>query len=216
MVDLRKKAVENDTGEVVSVASSYEDSASASGSHPTNHSAPATQPTSELLHTEREGELETPPRSPRKKVGFQPGDDKAPQDLQGSGRVDSTRRPVTPHQRSSHGLEDDDPTPRASIILPSRDDEKRPQRRELPRMKTLPEKSKSVDLPRSQSEANISKLGASFGEGSTGGILEQAWMMKMAHEIANRVAEEKARSGMWQGAGSDDASSAEAPPAYVS
>jgi distribution and morphology protein 34 len=82
-------------------------------------------------------------------------------------------------------------------------------------MQTLP-KSKSVDLPRSQSEANLSRLGASFNEGSTGGILEQAWLMKMAHEIANRVAEEKARGHLWPGAGEDDASSAEAPPAYVS
>jgi distribution and morphology protein 34 len=83
-------------------------------------------------------------------------------------------------------------------------------------MRTLPAKSKSMDISRSQSEANLSKLGASFGEGSTGGILEQAWMMKMAHEIANRVAEEKARGGMWRSSSSDDANGADAPPAYVS
>jgi distribution and morphology protein 34 len=216
VVDLRKKAVENDSGEVASAAGSYEDSASASGSHSNVLSGSGSQPTSEVLHAERQGEVETPPRSPKKRIGFPPGG----KDLQiSSDLIDSrpTRPPLTPHQQSFHGLMDDDLTPRASVVLPSRDAEKepQPQRRHLPRMQTLP-KSKSVDLPRSQSEANISKLGASFGEGSTGGILEQAWLMKMAHEIANRVAEEKARGHMWHGTGSDDASGAEAPPAYVS
>lgn len=216
MVDLRKKAVENDSGEAASAAGSYEDSASASGSQSNVLSGSGSQPTSEVPHVERQAEVETPPRSPKKRVGFPPGG----KDLQISpDLVDSNpvRPPLTPHQRSFHSLTDDDLTPRASIVLPSRDAEKepRPQRQHLPRMQTLP-KSKSVDLPRSQSEANISRLGASFNEGSTGGILEQAWLMKMAHEIANRVAEEKARGHMWNSVDEDDASGAEAPPAYVS
>ena len=216
MVDLRKKAVENDSGEVASAAGSYEDSASASGSRSNVLSGSGSQPTSEAPQVERQGEVETPPRSPKKRVGL-PSSGK---DLQISpDLVDSNpiRPPLTPHQQSFHSVMDDDLTPRASVVLPSRDSEKetQPQRRHLPRMQTLP-KSKSVDLPRSQSEANISKLGASFGEGSTGGILEQAWLMKMAHEIANRVAEEKARGHMWHSADSDDAAGAEAPPAYVS
>jgi len=214
VVDLRKKAVENDSGEVGSAAGSYDDSASASGSHSNVLSASGSQPVSEAPHIEREGEIETPPRSPKKRVGFPPGG-KDLQILPDPIESNSSRRPVTPHQQSFHSLVDDDPTPRASVVLPSRDAEKESTRRQLPRMQTLP-KSKSVDLPRSQSEANISKLGASFGEGSSGGILEQAWLMKMAHEIANRVAEEKARGHMWHSASSDDESSVEAPPAYVS
>lgn len=215
VVDLRKKAVENDSGEVGSAAGSYEDSTSASGSHSNALSASGSQPISEHLHIEREGELETPPRSPKKRPGFPPGKDL--QTLPDPIDSHASRPPVTPHQQSFHGIIDDDLTPRASVVLPSRDaeKEKEPRRRHLPRMQTLP-KSKSVDLPRSQSEANISKLGASFGEGSSGGILEQAWLMKMAHEIANRVAEEKARGHMWHSASSDDATGAEAPPAYVS
>jgi distribution and morphology protein 34 len=59
---------------------------------------------------------------------------------------------------------------------------------------------------------------------SSGGILEQAWMLKMAHEIAKKVQEEKGRAsrdtsphtasrskGMWAGRLDD----MDAPPAYV-
>lgn len=213
VVDLRKKAVANDSGELASVASSYEDGSSVSGSHSNIPSASGKN--SADATNEREGEIVTPPRSPTKKVGVQP-DSKATQPMPEMAQSSSSQRPVTPLQQPSHSLEDDDPTPRASVVLPARDAEKRPHRRDLPRMRTLPAKSKSMDISRSQSEANLSRLGASFGEGSTGGILEQAWMMKMAHEIANRVAEEKARGGMWRSSSSDDANGVEAPPAYVS
>lgn len=213
VVDLRKKAVANDSGELTSVASSYEDGSSVSGSHSNIPSASGKN--SADATNEREGEIVTPPRSPTKKVGAK-SDNKIVQPLADITQPSSSHRPVTPLQQPTHILEDDDATPRASIVLPARDSEKRPHRRDLPRMRTLPAKSKSMDISRSQSEANLSKLGASFGEGSTGGILEQAWMMKMAHEIANRVAEEKARGGMWRSSSSDDADRAEAPPAYVS
>ena len=215
VVDLRKKAVANDSGELASVASSYEDGSSVSGSQSNIHSASGKTSANDLPNVEREGELDTPPRSPTKKASLQP-DNKHAHPVSDITRPTSSRRPVTPHQQPPHSLEDDDPTPRASVILPARDTEKRPHRRDLPRMQTLPAKSRSMDITRSQSEANVSKLGASFGEGSTGGILEQAWMMKMAHEIANRVAEEKARGSMWRSSSSDDANGVEAPPAYVS
>lgn len=214
VVDLRKKAVANDSGELASTAGSYDDGSSASGSHSNVPSASGKNSANGLPSIEREGEIDTPPRSPTKKAGVQP-DSKEAQPLPGMTQP-STRRPVTPHQQPSQSFEDDDPTPRASVVLPARDTEKRPHRRDLPRMQTLPAKSKSVDLPRSQSEANIARLGPSFGEGSTGGILEQAWMMKMAHEIANRVAEEKARGGVWRSSSSDVSNGVEAPPAYVS
>jgi distribution and morphology protein 34 len=213
VVDLRKKAVANDSGELASVASSYEDGSSVSGSHSNIPSASGKN--SADATNEREGEIATPPRSPTKKAVVH-SDSKTALPLADITQPSSSQRPVTPLQQPSHILEDDDPTPRASIVLPARDSEKRPHRRDLPRMRTLPAKSKSLDISRSQSEANLSRLGASFGEGSTGGILEQAWMMKMAHEIANRVAEEKARGGMWRSSSSDDANGAEAPPAYVS
>jgi len=37
-------------------------------------------------------------------------------------------------------------------------------------------------------------LGASSSAGTSGGILEQAWMLKMADEISRKVREEKATS----------------------
>jgi distribution and morphology protein 34 len=215
VVDLRKKAVANDSGEIASVASSYEDGSSISGSHSNMQSASGPNSSNGLPNIEREGELDTPPRSPNKKGIIQPGS-KDTQPLPEIPQPLSSRRPITPHQNSTNPFEDDDPTPRASVVLPSRDSEKKPRRRDLPRMQTLPAKSESVDLPRSNSDANIPKLGASFGEGSTGGILEQAWMMKMAHEIANRVAEEKSRGGLWRSSSEDDSNGVEAPPAYVS
>ena len=69
-------------------------------------------------------------------------------------------------------------------------------------------------------------LSPSYAESATssGGILEQAWMLKMAHEIARKVQEEKGRAsreasphspnrskGLWTG-GEEDV---DAPPAYV-
>lgn len=86
-------------------------------------------------------------------------------------------------------------------------------------------------LLRSLSFDKISALSSPPTEeaGSSGGILEQAWMMKMAQEIARKVQEEKdkadrsrsrgqgssskreeAGGGMW--AGDEDV---DAPPAYV-
>jgi len=88
-------------------------------------------------------------------------------------------------------------------------------------MQTMPERPKT-DLPRSASDLSLRNLVSPFAEGSTGGILEQAWMMKMANEIAKKVAEEKASQATWQprSASEDDSFSvsgrAEAPPAYVS
>ena len=50
-------------------------------------------------------------------------------------------------------------------------------------------------------------------ESSPGGILEQAWVMKMAGEIARRVRDEKsADSGFWEGGDREDTP----PPAYGS
>ena len=50
-------------------------------------------------------------------------------------------------------------------------------------------------------------------ESQPGGILEQAWMMKMASEIARRVQEQKAAShDFWSGEGAQEPP----PPAYGS
>ncbi|TKA75152.1 hypothetical protein B0A55_03976 [Friedmanniomyces simplex] len=218
VVNLRKGKVEGDVSDVASVSSGYPESAdrSATGSTaPSLEAEPPTFPGTAM----REGEISTPPRSPRKKVGFQqPSDNNA----RLSAESGAARRPVTPRNNAlAFPPEDDnDQTPRASMYLPDNRDhtpqaEPRPSRQRLTRMQTLPTRDKPPELPRSASDLSLQSLGAaSFGtDGSTGGILEQAWMMKMANEIARKVAEEKGRRPpTWRG-GEDDG---EAPPAYVS
>ena len=215
IVNLRNHKDDDGVSDVASVTSSgyNTESASQSGSRSTAPSVTGTDPTSAPTSKLREGELSTPPRSPKKKVGFQQHAEAA-----GAG---AEKRPVTPirSSRHPHVQEDLDPTPRASMVLPPREKveehekrperpEKRPSRQNLPRMQSFPDRAKP-DLSRSLSDLYLSQ------QGSSGGILEQAWMTKMATEIARKVAEEKARSRSWA---SDDSvgEASEAPPAYVS
>ena len=81
----------------------------------------------------------------------------------------------------------------------------RPQRPKLSPSQTLPIE-KRPSFSRSSSSARLQTL----KQGSTGGILEQAWMMKMAQEIAKKVQEEKTTAGFWHH--SDDLD--QPPPAY--
>ncbi|KAK6429661.1 ERMES complex subunit [Oleoguttula sp. CCFEE 5521] len=211
VVNLRKTAVENDGSDAVSQSSGYDDSISASGSRSKDDNSSAIEPLDHLPSTLREGEVSTPPRSPKKIVGFTT--DKA--DGVASSSTPS-RRPITPLHKVIEPPEDDDPTPRASMVLPAKENEKRPQRHHLPRMQTLPSRPKG-ELYRSHSEVKIPDLSNAFNEGSTGGILEQAWMMKMASEIAKRVAEEKSGGERWRRTSEGGTSaSTDAPPAYVS
>ncbi|KAK5719428.1 ERMES complex subunit [Elasticomyces elasticus] len=213
VVNLRKEKVEGDVSDMASVSSGYPESAnpSATGSAEASFHEDAAAAT-------REGEINTPPRSPKKKVGFQQSD---------TTRLGAdSRRPVTPRNSTlAPPPDDDDQTPRASMYLPIPDEQKspqkpeaRPSRQRLSRNQTLPDRVKPPELPRSASDLSLSSLPFSV-DGSSGGILEQAWMMKMANEIARKVAEEKVRRPAWR---SDDEEGfgqrggAEAPPAYVS
>ncbi|KAK5735759.1 ERMES complex subunit [Elasticomyces elasticus] len=214
VVNLRKEKVEGDVSDMASVSSGYPESANPS----------ATGSAESISHEDsavvaREGEINTPPRSPKKKVGFQQSSDT-------TRLAPDSRRPVTPRNSTVvPPLDDDDQTPRASMYLPVPDEQKtpqkpepRPSRQRLSRNQTLPTRAKPPELPRSASDLSLSSLPFSI-DGSSGGILEQAWMMKMANEIARKVAEEKVRRPAWR---SDDEEGfqrrggAEAPPAYVS
>lgn len=133
-------------------------------------------------------------------------------------------RPVTPRNPHSHLApafeeHDADPTPRQSMYLPA--DPTLPQpsnpRQRPRRQQTMPSTTHTTSssskhpamppsLPRSSSELSISDLLPSYpfssGDGSgqggsSGGILEQAWMTKMATEIARRVAEERERQAQF-------------------
>jgi distribution and morphology protein 34 len=74
-------------------------------------------------------------------------------------------------------------------------------------------RSLSFDKVSSMSAATSNPLSPSYIEASSsGGILEQAWMLKMAQEIARKVEKEKSGRGeMWDDA---DAEAMDAPPAY--
>jgi mitochondrial distribution and morphology protein 34 len=233
IVNLRKdRSGEKDTSDVASVSSSYTESAGRSGSQ-SGPSVSGTDPTSTLPSSAvREGEITTPPRSPqspKKKVGF----DKSVEDDLGDGKSTIRRRPATPQSRSLAQLhEDPDQTPRASVVLPEQSekrdaDSQRPQLPHLPRMQTLPDLKNPDGLCRSASDLSLRNLAPAFektlsaaplysAEGSTGGILEQAWLAKIEADLAKKVANEKARQAAWRpkDAGTFSPPPGEAPPAY--
>jgi distribution and morphology protein 34 len=70
------------------------------------------------------------------------------------------------------------------------------------------EKKKAEGLVRSSSTSHMHLN----HQGSSGGILEQAWMMKMAAEVGRRVQEEKSRGGFWH---QSEGAEQPPPPAYA-
>lgn len=224
VVNLRKDKGENNEGssEMASMCSDYDDSASRSisGSGRSSFNKAGTRESTAPTSEPREGEIDTPPRSPEKKVNFR--QDGPP--LEAAGNVGTVRsRPRTP-AKPLDSQQDDDRTPRASTIIPEKAPV-RPSINQLPRMQAFPSRSpspelrrtSSSDINRTASEVRLQNLVAAFSEGSSGGILEQAWMQKMATEIARKVEQERLKQRPWQAATEDDSqSSADAPPAYVS
>lgn len=225
IVNLRRENTDGEANETASTTSSYDDSASRSVSGSARSSVDrtgtleSTAPTSNV----REGEITTPPRSPKKTVGFS-GDGQ--DDGNKTGKHESQRsRPQTPKSLLQPGpAQDLDPTPRASMVLPEKP-ARRPAINQLPRMQSFPSRSpspelrrsSSSDMGRSSSEMRLQSLVAAFSEGSSGGILEQAWMQKMATEIARKVETERIKPRPWRPSSEDGVSEGvEAPPAYVS
>ncbi|KAG9908438.1 hypothetical protein KCV05_g14649, partial [Aureobasidium melanogenum] len=86
----------------------------------------------------------------------------------------------------------------------------KPQRPALSAVQTQPgPKDKKAELANRSSSASRLRFNS---EGSTGGILEQAWMMKMAAEVTRRVQEEKATNGgFWHQSEEPE----HPPPAYA-
>lgn len=221
IVNLRKKKGDNDdVSETASLSSSYDDSATRSRSGSARSSILKTSNTEATTGHLRDGEVITPPRSPPKKtVGFQHGKQQA---------AEGRSRPTTPRDPSQAPpvVADPDRTPRASMVLPQKvAAEKRPTMNQFPRMQAFPSRSPSPELRRSSStearrsssEINLQKLVSAFSESGSGGILEQAWMHKMATEIAKKVESERAKQRTWRPSSEDGiAEGSEAPPAYVS
>ncbi|KAI4736887.1 hypothetical protein E4T50_12605 [Aureobasidium sp. EXF-12298] len=87
----------------------------------------------------------------------------------------------------------------------------KPQRPALSAVQTQPffKDTKRAELADRSSSASRLRFNS---EGSTGGILEQAWMMKMAAEVTRRVQEEKATGGgFWHQSEEPE----HPPPAYA-
>ena len=165
---------------------------------------------------EREGELITPPNSPRHKVRFQKSQDNidlgdTPPHLQDL----TPRQSVLVEQQASEGRL---PPPHINLNVESHkapESSKRPQLRQSRYFASYqyPSEKPQMSPPSSSSNSQLSFISSPFPyqESSPGGILEQAWMMKMAGEIAKRVQEQKGAEGrFWDRSEKEDSP----PPAY--
>lgn len=204
VVDLRKTEKKDDVSidEIASTSTGYDDSRSPTNSRSTAPSISGTQSSTGVKSQEREGELTTPPKTPERKVRSR----KAASDTNAAATASNKLLPLVVE-------EDQDPTPRAPA---SKEKQKvLVSRQSLPRMPPLPDAAKPP-LPRTMSDLRkYTNLSPSI-EGSSGGILEPAWMNKIASEVAKKIAEEKASADFWSGRSEGSADQAsEAPPAYA-
>ncbi|KAL8707974.1 MAG: hypothetical protein Q9225_007673 [Loekoesia sp. 1 TL-2023] len=202
VVNLRKKAVEG------------EDMLSTSGGDGTTISDTTSSAQSEYgapsSSQEREGELVTPPQSPPRKPGKTEW-----------GNIDDISQASIRHQvpGSAYAEPFNDLTPKPFKHTTANQRPESPSRR--PKFQT----SQSHQPFNYQSEKNQPRSPCPSPQPFTsplhyldsppGGILEQAWMMKMAGEIARKIHEEKAAdSGFWERAANlrEDIP----PPAYGS
>ena len=164
------------------------------------------------VQEEREVELITPPRSPQ---------------IQRNSTHDSPVRlpEVTPRQSKgaleitdSSPIPDYEATPRQSVIR----ERPKPKTNRYFQSFTIPEEGSGARASNGRNTPASPFLTAPFPyiESHPGGILEQAWMLKMAGEIARRVQEQKmeqlskhneaegSQAGFW-------ANMSEGPPAYA-
>ncbi|KAH6017170.1 hypothetical protein HBI83_133610 [Parastagonospora nodorum] len=189
--------------------------------------------TSSVIHEEpeMEAELATPPRTPvrpsrhfdDKHGSLDVGAPRSPTDslLPAAPISSKAKQHETPQQSSSTQVED------FATPTPTKSSRPRPP---LSRTSLRQAQQSTSPLLRSLSFDKISAVSSPPQEeaSGSGGILEQAWMMKMAQEIARKVQEEKDKAdrrrergskggkssnvngGIW--AGDEDV---DAPPAYV-
>ncbi|KAI5273362.1 hypothetical protein E4T47_03484 [Aureobasidium subglaciale] len=104
--------------------------------------------------------------------------------------AEATQKTPSSHVRFSASQEQSRPSSGAQTPTPA----SKPQRPALSTIQTQPlfQEKKKADFAARSSSASRLRFNS---EGSTGGILEQAWMMKMAAEVTRRVQEEKATGG---------------------
>lgn len=201
VVNLRKKATE---GEDIQSASG--DGSTISDTTSSAQSELGAPPSSQ----EREGELITPPQSPLRKPTQK---DRVSTD---ENTPLANNRPAP---KAAHNDRPSDLTPRPSRHINfSESSEPQTKRPMLPTSQSYqPYAQPSEKIqPQSSSQAlHLPPAPLQYLDSPTGGIIEQAWMMKMAGEIAKKLHEEKAAdSGFWDRAANlrEDVP----PPAYGS
>ncbi len=168
------------------------------------------------MNIDREGELVTPPSSPNSRIRLKSTQESTP--TQQRPITPSKQRPVTPvafyeHREVGNTMPADlstSPKPPAREEPTIHPTEPLPQPLQnsshYPREKPIPQPPLF-----SRRNCQSSTSPQPLLETATGGILEQAWMMKMAGEIARRAHEEKTTNGgFWDRSDRDHSP----PPAY--
>ncbi|KAL8723173.1 MAG: hypothetical protein Q9181_007338 [Wetmoreana brouardii] len=165
-----------------------------------------------LPSQEREGEMVTPPQSPPRKPARRRDWDVSNETRPESSRHHTPRNTYAEHTSELTPKPSRDPYLNGRPASPTR----RPKYQTSQSYQPLAYQAENAQ-PQPSSEAPQPPIVSPFQylDLPTGGILEQAWMMKMAGEIARRVHEEKtASSSFWDRAGHvrDEVP----PPAYRS
>ncbi|MCJ1473100.1 ERMES complex subunit [Lambiella insularis] len=167
------------------------------------------------LH-QREGDVETPPTSPPKTRVIQRSPEQVDLEATVTDLRDMTPRPHP--QTKARSLEPNlkNPADEELYLHPMHRlrDQSHPQPPRLASATSYASQKASAG-PSSTGHVSASLLASPFPylESSPGGILEQAWMMKMAGEIARRVQDHKSTDGgFWDRSERDDTP----PPAYGS
>ena len=201
VVNLRKSRTNSDDSSSMSEDSATVSSTASEANHP------------QSIPEERELELVTPPTSPEKpKRNLHESPSKLSEATPRAPVQEKQKAPGTLHIAPPPDFNPTTSSARLSpAILPYRPQPNPPNR--YFQAFQLPSEKESLQTSASSSASNFPSLTAPFPyiESHPGGILEQAWMMKMAGEIAKRVQEQKTSgSDFWAGESMHE----EAPPAY--
>jgi distribution and morphology protein 34 len=201
VVNLRKPATVDDT-------------ASETGESETSSAPVASEPAIPMQTAEEpEDNIITPPRTPSGKVRFRTSSI----DLGDSPRKNRISTPIR-SALSSKAMPEEailEPAPVIGNMEPTAPIFSREHRPSMRTSSTVSEKAATPSARPSAPMRNNPFLAPApvLAEPSPGGIIEQAWMLKMAGEIARRTHDEKAARGFWSSQ-SQDASEDSPPPAY--
>ena len=213
VVNLRKAKTDLDDNASISGESTF----SASSISATASSAASEAGFVHRIPAQREGELITPPTSPQSKSRFYGSPDSI--DL---GDSSPKMRDVTPRPPARHLSKASESTSAGLSVPPALGDHQRPSDIPIrPRLRPLShsqypaEKSKAAPSSSSSSIPPQRMLSSPYPslETSPSSILEQAWLVRMAGELARRAQDEKTAD---RGFGERNEQDETPPPAYGS